>query len=212
MLEGNLPAGDRAHKYAWVSEIEAWTVAVIADTTATDVASAYGANKESLVGDHTFGQLGDLQGPDPLELRHHVQIFEHNRHVIALENNGWSGSHPEIARRCSAKGGHFFSVYWNVNAFGLVTEAIDGTITARFESLYPVAPHQESGEIRPPWAIGPEPDTAVVRQTCFALLEQQTGVVFDPAWLVQQFPTYRVPDPHALYRDVENADKLNEEP
>lgn len=154
MLEENMPVGDLVRKYGWAREIEAWTVAVIADKIAADVAAVYGAKGDSLVGDHNFGQLRDLQGQDPLELRHHVQIFEHDRHVVTVENNGWSGSHPEIARRSSTESGHFFSVYWNVNAFGLVTEAKDSAITARFEMLYPIAPSQESGEIRPPWAIG----------------------------------------------------------
>ncbi|MDQ3578248.1 MAG: DUF6461 domain-containing protein, partial [Actinomycetota bacterium] len=143
MLEGDVPVGDLVQKYAWAKEVEAWTVAVIADRTAADVATVYGATENSLVGEHMFGQLGDLQGQDPLELRHHVQIFEHGRHVVAVENNGWGGSHPEIARQCSVGSGHFFSVYWNVHAFGLVTQAKNGVITARFEILYPVAPSQE---------------------------------------------------------------------
>lgn len=211
MLEKDVIFGDLVRKYAWVCEIEAWTVAVIAGKASADVATVYGVREDSLVGDHNFGQLRDLQGQDSLELRHHVQIFEHDRHVVVVENNGWSGGHPEIARRSSMKSGRFFSVYWNANAFGFVTEAKGGAITARFEMLYPIAPSQESGEIRPRWAIGPEPNAAVVRQTCFALMEQQTGVAFEPYWLGQQFPTYRVPDPHALYRDVENVDKLNGE-
>ncbi|MCG8917424.1 DUF6461 domain-containing protein [Actinokineospora sp. PR83] len=205
MLEENVPLDDLVRKYDWVREIEAWTVAVISDRTTADVAAVYGAREDSLLGDHSFGQLGGLQGQDPLTLRHHVQVFEHDHHVVTVENNGWSGSHPEVARRCSTGGGHFFSVYWNVNAFGLVTEAKDGVVTARFEMLYPVAPSQEPGEIRPAWAIGPELETAVARQACLALMEQQTGVAFDPYWLGQQFPTYHISESHVLYPDADHG-------
>jgi hypothetical protein len=54
------------------------------------------------------------------------------------------------------RGGQFFSVYWNINAFGLLTQAIDGKVTARFESLYPfsLAP-QQPGDVRPAWRWGP---------------------------------------------------------
>lgn len=41
--------------------------------------------------------------------------------------------------------------------------------------------------------------------TCLAMLEQQTGLVFDPSWLSMPLPTYRIPDPDALLKDVENA-------
>lgn len=70
------------------------------------------------------------------------------------ENNGWSGSHVEIAGRCSAGGGSFFSVYWGVDAFGLLTQAVDGELTARFESLYPFDPDPpQPGDIRPSWPL-----------------------------------------------------------
>src|SRR6266498_2520611 len=99
---------------------------------------------------------------------------------VLLVTNGWSGSIPEIARRCSAHGGHFFSVYWNVNAFGMLVEAIDGKVTAHFESLYPIAPDPpQPDEVRPPWSIGPETEPRLARQTCLALMEQQTGLAFD---------------------------------
>jgi len=74
--------------------------------------------------------------------------------------------------------------------------------------LHPTAPDADHpGELRPDWAIGPEVDVDVVRQTCMAQLEQQTGVEIDPAWLDTPLPTYSVPDPHWPYRDVAGADK-----
>jgi hypothetical protein len=207
MLEGAPHLDELVETYHWVTEIEAWTVAVVEGVTRDHVLGVYGANPDRTVGDYLFAQLPDLQGNDPYELALHVQVFEHGKYVVAIENNGWSGSHAEVARRCSVGLGRFFSVYWNANAFGLLTQAISGTVTARFESLDPVAPIEYAHEIRPDWAIGPETELRVVRQTSFALMEQQTGLAFDPYWLGQQRPTYRIPEPYSLFRDVPGADQ-----
>ena len=197
---------DLIGKYAWVKQVEAWTVAVVEGHATDEVIRIYGGDPDESVGDYHFAQMADLQGsgtPEPL--RFHLQVLTQGRHVVAIENNGWSGSMPEIARRCSADGGRFFSVYWNVNAFGMLTQAIDGTVTACFEFLYPFVPEPYPHEIRPDWAIGPEINVELARQACFALMEQQAGLAFDPYWLTDMRPTYRIPDPDMLLKDVENA-------
>ena len=89
----------------------------------------------------------------------------------------------------------------------MVTAAADGQVTAHFEHLYPFAPQAEPHEVRPDWAVGPEVDVEVARRVCFALMEQQAGVAFDGAWLAVSRPTYRIPDPHWLFRDVDNVDQ-----
>jgi hypothetical protein len=196
-------------KYAWVNEIEAWTVAVIEGCPAQDVIRIYGGNPDDSIGDYLFAQMSGLQGPgEPEPLQFHVQVIDQGRHVVAIENNGWTGSLPEIARRCSVEGGRFFSVYWNVNAYGTVAQAVDGEVTAYFSSLYPISSEPpQPGDIRPEWAIGPGVDVELAWPVCFALLEEQTGVAFDPKWLSEQRPTYTIPDPHWMLRDVENADR-----
>lgn len=194
-------------KYVWVRDIEAWTVSVIEGRTPEKVISAYGGDPEISVGKYTFDEARDLQGrggPDALQF--HLQIVHQDWHVVAIENNGWSGSVPEIARRCSVGGGRFFSVYWNVNAFGTVCQAIDGKVTAYFESLYPFAPEPaQPGEVRPRWAIGPECDPELAWQTCLALMERETGFAFQRNWVKIKLPTYRIPDPDAMLRGVDNA-------
>ncbi|XVV02480.1 DUF6461 domain-containing protein [Actinosynnema sp. CA-248983] len=196
-----------AAKYAWVDQIEAWTVAVVRGCAADEVLRIYGGDLASSVGDYPFAQMADLQGDGVADLKFHAQLLDVAGRVVVIENNGWSGSLPEIARRCSADGGEFFSVYWNVNAFGMVTAAASGKVTAHFEHLYPFAPNTEPHEVRPDWAVGPEVDVASARRVCFALMEQQTGVVFDATCLAEARPTYRIPDPHWLYRDVDDADQ-----
>lgn len=57
-------------------------------------------------------------------------------------------------------------------------------------------------------ATGPEVEVGTARQVCMALLERQTGVTVEPDWLTEPFPAYRIPEPYALYRDVEGADRI----
>ncbi|MPZ80625.1 MAG: hypothetical protein GEV28_09605 [Actinophytocola sp.] len=203
-----MASDDLIRKYGWVKDqqLEAWTVAVVEGRAIDEVLRIYGGDPAAPIGEVTFTGVDELRGPQLDHLEFYLQVLTHNEHVVAIENNGWSGAFPEIARRCSADGGRFFSVYWNVNAFGLVTQAIDGTVTANFEMIYPTAPEADQWERRPGWAIGPATDIEVVRQTCMAQLEQQTGVAVDPAWLRDAQPTYRIPDPYWLYRDVPDAE------
>lgn len=200
---------DLIDKYAWVKRMEAWTVAAVEGRGADEVVRIYGGDPAGPVGDYTFAEADALDGHDPDNIQFFLQVRSHGRYVVAVEHDGYSGSLPEIARRCSAGGGQFFSVYWNINAFGLLTQAIDGTVTARFESLYPfsLAP-QQPGDVRPAWAVGPEVDVELAWQACLALMEQQTGLSFDLGWLAERWPTYRIPDPHWLLRDVPSAEQL----
>ncbi len=197
---------DLIGKYEWVTSIDAWTVAVVEGPDADEVVRIYGADPADSVGRFSFGGAFGLQGDDYNNLKFHIQILDSARHVVVLENNGWAGSVPEIARRCSAEGGTFFSVYWNVNAFGKVTQAIDGRVTAYFESLFPFESDTDPPTtIRPPWARGPRTTPGLAFQVCLALMEQQTGLAFDRRWLERSLPTYWVPDPGLLFQDVENA-------
>ncbi|MCT2581710.1 DUF6461 domain-containing protein [Actinophytocola gossypii] len=198
-------------KYAWAADValEAWTVAVVQGRSVEDVLLVYGADPAAPVGGLTFAGVDELRGPQVDQLDLYVQVKSGAGHVVAIENNGWSGSLPEIARRCSASGHRFFSVYWNANGFGMVTQAIDGEVTAGFEMNEPTLPGPaDEWERRPSWAVGPETDVELVRQTCLAMLEQQTGVEIDPGWLSEPLPTYRVPEPYWLYRDLPGADRV----
>jgi hypothetical protein len=196
------------NKYAWAADVklEAWTVAVIEGGTLPEALRIYGGDPDQPVGDLTFAEVDELRPPLADHVDFYLQIFGHGGHIVAIENNGYSGSFPEIARRCTVGGGRFFSVFWNVNGFGLVTQAIDGAITATFEMLYPIEPEEQEWERRPEWAIGPEVDVGLARQTCLAQLEQQTGVEVRESWLREPHPTYPIPGPYGLYRDVPGAE------
>jgi hypothetical protein len=195
-------------KYAWVDDIEAWTVAVINGPAADEVVRIYGGDPEQPLGDLRFAKLDDLRLGSDDAIRFHLQVMQRDGLVVAIENDGYSGAFPEIARRCSAHGGWFFSVYWNIHAAGFVTQAVDGAIVAQFESLYPRSPDEGQWERRPEWAIGPDVEANLAWQACMALLEQQTGVEIEQSWLSEPYPTFRIPEPYFLYRDVEGADRI----
>ncbi|WP_427885247.1 DUF6461 domain-containing protein [Kribbella sp. GL6] len=182
--------------YDWANSIDAWTIAVSSHPDA--LLEAYGA--EESLGPLTFFEAGALQGEAYPGLTFHVQLRQVGDYTVALESNGWTGSVPQVARRCSA-GGHFFSVYWNVNTHGWLTEAKDGRITALFEALYPYHPYEVQSDTRPEWAIGPQRELGSAYALCLAHLEAQTGVVVEQAWLGESMPTYRIGDPAVLYPD-----------
>jgi hypothetical protein len=195
-------------KYAWVDDIEGWTVSVMRRRPTDDVSQIFGRGGAVPLGGVAFADVERHRGSDTSAVELFVQVAQRDEHTVTLERNGWSGAFPEIARRCSVDGGWFFSVNWNIHAAGFVTQAVDGVITAQFESLYPVAPDVKPWERRPEWAIGPEVEANRAWQVCMALLEHQTGVVVAPDWLTEPHPTYRIPEPHWLYRDLEGADRI----
>ncbi|WP_133906874.1 hypothetical protein [Actinophytocola oryzae] len=173
-----------------------------------EVVEIFGRGDAVAVGTAVFTELDRLRGPDPGRVEPFLQVLTRDEYTVTLEHNGWSGSFPEIARRCSADGEWFFSVCWNIHAAGMTTQAVDGVVTASFESVFPVEPRPRGGDRRPAWAIGPEVESAVTWQVCMAHLERQTGVEVEERWLHEPHPTYRVLEPHWLYRDVDGADRI----
>lgn len=189
-------------RYQWVQQLDVvMTFAVIRGRSVDEVVRTYG-------GDPTRSELmttieAEVAGLDDGD-DFYFQVFEHQGAVVALENNGWSGTVPEIARRASADEGHFFSVYWNANGMFRITEARGGKVTAYFEPTFGAQP-AEPDDVVPEWAQGPELQPGELRPTCLALVEQQTSVAFEEEWLVKKLPAFRIPDPEELLRDVGGA-------
>ena len=195
-----------ARQYEWINKIEGCTIAVIANRSITEVMEAYCGEPTKPLGNLTFFELEKIKHReyDSVPGSHfpfYVQLLNLGDHVIAFEENGWNGSEHSIAKSLSANGGHLFSVYQDINAYGYLTEARDGQITASFESLYPLVPEAENDEIRPPWALGPEIDREESSmQTCCALMEQQTGIRVPQELLTARLPTYRITEFNGIYQ------------
>jgi hypothetical protein len=195
---------DLARRYRWADEdIDlAWTVAVIEGLAADDVIRVYGGDPGQPAGACTFAQLADVQG-DIDAPQHHLQVIVHNGLVCVVEWHGWTGTLPEIARRCSV-GGRFFAVHWSLSSNPRINQAVDGRVVAYFEMFAGDKPY--AGEPAPAWITdGVSVDVDAMRSTALALMEQQTGLAFDRRWLDQVRPAYRVPDPDLLFRDVPGA-------
>jgi Family of unknown function (DUF6461) len=109
--------------------------------------------------------------------------------TVAVEDNGWEGSRPEVLRAVSA-GTRAVSVYMNVNALGHVSLAEDGGLLVQFEPLFPerrsgARPDLLVDQMR---AVGLDPDGASpliggADLAALALAERVTGVRLDPELL-----------------------------
>ncbi|MQA61612.1 MAG: hypothetical protein GEU86_08955 [Actinophytocola sp.] len=191
-------------RYAWADDqgagsIESWTVAVVEGMSAEDVVRIYGGDPDRVVGEYRFAQLYYLQGDERSGYRFHLQVLARGDHVVALENHGYTGNLPEIARRCSADGGRSFSVYWSPSSRPQLLQAIDGQLTSHVDLCSGEEPY--TGEPAPPWIKNLNVDLAKLRSTSLVLLEQQTGLAFDHDWLGEVRPTYRIPDPYRMLAD-----------
>lgn len=197
-------------RYAWadhdhgMGRINSWTVAVVEGRPAAEVVRIYGGDPDKPDGERYFAQLYYLQGDEQCGYKFHLQGVAAGDHVVALENHGYTGNLPEIARRCSADGGRFFSVYWSPSSRPQLIQAIDGRLTAYFDLRPGEEPY--TGVLAPLWISNLDVDAAKLRSTSLALMEQQTGLAFDRDWLTEVRPTYRIPDPYRMLADDDDGD------
>lgn len=183
---------DQVRRYAWADEDInlAWTLAVITGCTTADVIGAYGADPN---GSPVILPFAQAQVPlDELGTYSLVQVREVGDCVIAVENNGWRGQSADVARRASAGQGSFISVFWNLNANYKLTQAIGGELIASFDPLTVQHP-APVGETYPEWITEVVFTDDGLHAELLAVVEQQTGLTFEQAWLTEPLPTYRVP-------------------
>jgi hypothetical protein len=109
--------------------------------------------------------------------------------AVAVEDNGWEGSRPEVLRALS-RGTQAVSVFSNVNALGYFSDAVDGEVLVQFEPLFPqrrwgsqpdlLLPQMRSVGLDPAWQ---EPPYGEVCTAALALAERVTGVRLHPSML-----------------------------
>jgi hypothetical protein len=191
-------------KYAWADADYdlAWTVAVIQGRTADAVLALYGGGRAAKLGDLTFS-AANADRNEHFDEYAVLQLLVRDQLVVAIEPNGWTGNIPEIARRVSAGGGDFFSVYWSPAAFQIV-QAKDGQIVASFDPNFIGLP-AGANDLLPGWVGDDDFPLDHLKSSCLAAVEQQTGVAFDRGWLGEPLPTYRISDPDELLKNVEGA-------
>lgn len=191
-------------RYAWIKEYDTlgWTAAVIQGRTEPEVVKIYGGDTSQPLEPRPFSDA--VMPEDDYGSWFYLQTVATDRFVVAIENNGWTGTLPEIGRRASTDGGRFFSVYWTVEGRWRILEAEDGQVTAYFDvarAVYRTDPFDKL----PSWIDEVDLSDENLDATCLAIMEQQTGAAFEPAWLQRDLPTYRTPDPDEMLKGVENA-------
>ncbi|MFG2045162.1 DUF6461 domain-containing protein [Dactylosporangium sp. NPDC048998] len=176
-------------RYGWLDESplgEAACVTFVESMDLVAVAAAFGGSLEEAV-DVAFG--GSLEEAvdvafdgdyEPDYAHATVVLRQIGGWVLAIEDNGWQGSRPEVLRRLTE--GRAVSCFWNVNAVTRFNYANHGTVVTEFEALFP----DDRGGFDPnaledlraglPWdeAIG------ATQQLMLALAARITGLEFVP--------------------------------
>ncbi|MCX5170216.1 DUF6461 domain-containing protein [Streptomyces antibioticus] len=190
---------ERVARYAWADEdeLEAYTFSVVAGRTEDEVIRAFGGDAD---GSRmmTFAEASDEQADRRCAL---LRVVTADAHVVAVEW-GYHGSIPEIARRASADGGEFFSVYRDVNARYQVMHAVDGRVDGMFDpfELLDAAWTEPQPEL-PTWAEGVSFHMETLCAESFALMERTMGVPVDPAWFDTRLRTVLLAPPDTLFED-----------
>lgn len=182
----------RRHRWADEDADLAWTLAVVTGRTTNEVIRAYGGDPDQ---EPTVLRFAEAQvPPDELGAYSLVQVRQDGGRVVLIENNGWLGKRAEIAERASEHNGSFLGVFWNLNANYKVIQAKNGKLTASFDPLSVQHP-APVGETYPDWITDVVFTDDSLHAILLAVVEQQTGLVLDPAWLAEPVPTYRIPTP-----------------
>jgi hypothetical protein len=191
-------------KYGWADEDHdlAWTVGVFEKAAAAAMLTLYGGKAANKLGDMTFDMAMTLRN-EHFDEYAVVQFKTYEHYGVAIEPNGWTGNMPEIARRASADGGHFFSVYWSPSGFQIL-EARNGQVTASFDPNFIGLP-AGANDLLPGWVGDDDFPLEHLKASCLAAMEQQIGLAFDRAWLDTKLPTFRIPDPDEMLKDVAGA-------
>ncbi|MBC6451003.1 DUF6461 domain-containing protein [Actinokineospora xionganensis] len=177
------------NSYAWADTAYdlSWTLAVIQGRTEDEVRAGYGADQE--VSKLTFEQA-NAERTEHLDDYGLVQFKAVDDYIVVIEPNGWVGNAPEVARKLSSPTGLFFSVYWSPSGHQIL-QATGGQITGRFDPTFIGLP-AGANDMLPGWVGDDEFDLEHLRSASLAAVERQTGLAFDPAWLTDPLPTYRV--------------------
>lgn len=177
--------------YAWADTAYdlAWTLAVVQGRTDAELRDAYGADDsapESLTFDAAFVLRGENE--DTLAV---MQVKHHQGYALVIEPNGWIGNAPEVARKLSSPEGLFLSLYWSPSGHQ-VLQATDGQITGRFDPTFIGLP-AGANDLLPGWVEPEDFPLERLKSASLEAVERVTGLAFDPAWLEEELPTYRIP-------------------
>ncbi|MFB8085803.1 DUF6461 domain-containing protein [Streptomyces sp. NPDC055992] len=177
-------------RYAWADADEpvAFTFSVVAGASEDEVIRAFGGDPGG-PRQMTFDEAADEQAAHLYKDHHLLGVMTAGHHVIAIEP-GFHGCIPEVARRASADGGEFFSVYKSVNARYQVMHALDGSVDGLFDpfELEDAAWMDPQPDV-PAWAEGIDFHMETLCAESFALMEHTMGVAIHSDWLATPLRT-----------------------
>jgi hypothetical protein len=193
-------------RYRWAEQdgLVALTISVVAGRTEEDVVSAFGgaqAPRRIM----TFRQIGDILATPEAGSIHPMLVVSTGSCVVTIENTGYHGSIPEIARRASAGGGRFFSAYWDMHGDHQVMYAEDGRVQVVFDPLDARRAPAGASVPLPRWAEGVRPDRTDAGASCLALLERVMRVRVDRDWMHMPLRAVILRDPATMFDDAEAA-------
>lgn len=188
-----------ALRFQWIKDerYDAVTIAVAEGVSEDAVIRTYGGDPGSSNLALFDQSVGMTNGDDVF----HLQTLTEGGRVVAIENNGWTGAVAEIARRATANGGRFLSVYWNGAIVNFtVIYAVDGTIEGwhndrscgQGKILSSVPEWDEGISFQESWSIAPS----------LALMEYLMGVEIKEEWFAAQQRTTPIPDVDSLLPQV----------
>ncbi|HSA52210.1 MAG TPA: hypothetical protein VLH10_19155 [Yinghuangia sp.] len=192
------------YRWAEVDGLVALTISVIAGRSEEEAVAAFGGTRapRRIM---TFRQIGDLLAIPEAGSFHPMLIVRAGSCIVTMENTGYHGSIPEIARRASAGGGRFFSAYWDMHGDRQVMYAEDGRVRALFDPVGGNRTPAGSTVPLPRWAEGVRPEPAAPGASCLALMERAMRVRIDRNWMRQPLSAVILPDPATMFDDPEAA-------
>ncbi|TRV81047.1 hypothetical protein FKN01_04715 [Streptomyces sp. 130] len=193
-------------RYAWADADEpiAFTFSVIAGKTEDEVIRAFGGDPGASR-PMTFDEAAAEQAAHLYQDHTLLGVVTAGRNVVAIES-GYYGGIPEIARRASADGGEFFSLYTSVNAGYQVMHALDGSVDGMFDpSELEDAAWTDPEPEAPVWAEGVDFHGETLGAESLALAEHIMGVAIDPAWLTAPLRTVLLTPDSELFGRSEAA-------
>ena len=131
-------AGATAADYAWFQDHwlrEAFCITLVRGLDEREVLGRFGGER-SRPRTLTAAAAGELSGSFQAGYPQIVLVTKADGWAVAVEDNGWEGSRPEVLRALSG-GTQAVSVYRNVNALGYFSDAVDGQLLVQFEPLFP---------------------------------------------------------------------------
>lgn len=192
------------YRWAEVDGLVALTISVVAGRPEEEAIAAFGGSgaPRRIM---TFRQIGDLLAVPEAGSFHPMLVVRTGSYVVTMENTGYHGSIPEIARRASVGGGRFFSAYWDMHGDRQVMYAEDGRVRALFDPVDGPRTRPGSTVPLPRWADGVRPDTAAPGASCLALMERAMRVRIDRDWMHRPLSAVILPDPATMFDDPEAA-------